>query len=94
MIDRSTYGLHHFQHYDFYKDQQASIGNELIRIALGDADTAYPVRVALHNLGFFTEVVKDLRTHLRSGKIEMLLAYMIGREGIEKLRASVPGIVD
>jgi TIR domain len=94
VIDRSTYGLHHFQHYDFYKEQQASIGNELIRRALGDSDTVYPVRVVLHNLGFFTEIIRDVRTHLRNGKIGTLLAYMIGRDGIEKLRTAVPGIVD
>lgn len=92
VIDRTSYGLHHYQHYEFYSGQKTSIQNEFIRLALDDPSMTYPLKVALHNLGFFSEIIRDIRAKVREGTISTLLAFMLSREAHDKLRTSIPGV--
>jgi hypothetical protein len=94
VADAETGRLYHLQQYDFFSWQSEHAASQVVQDAAASAKIAYAGKVIFHNLEFLSEWMKELRDHLRSGKIERFLTAKLpgGTESMQLLEKAVPEV--
>jgi queuine/archaeosine tRNA-ribosyltransferase len=86
--------LYHLQQYDFFAWQSEEYASPIVKEAVTSEKIGYSGKVVFHNLEFFATWMRQLRDHIRSGKIERFLTDRIpgGADSMELLGRAVPEI--
>jgi queuine/archaeosine tRNA-ribosyltransferase len=94
VADSETGWLYHLQQYDLFAWQSEEYASPLVREAVTSEKIEYSGKVVFHNLDFFATWMRQLREHLRSGKIERFLTDRIpgGADSVELLGRAVPEV--
>lgn len=94
VVDHETGRLYHFHQYDFFAWQTEMSDSRLVQEAARSGQVGYTGKVIFHNLDFFATWMKELREHLRNGKIERFLSVKLpgGTDDMLTLEAKVPEV--
>ncbi len=87
VVDRQSGLLYHHQQFDFFADQsKLQSGSEFVREAMADSSLDYFFRMAIHNLDFYSEWMKELRENMISGSVEAMLQFYLPEYVLEAVR--------
>jgi queuine/archaeosine tRNA-ribosyltransferase len=94
VADSESGRLYHLHQFDFLAWQSEECGSPMVKEAVTSEKIGYSGKVAFHNLEFFSTWMRELREHLRSGKIERFLTDRIpgGADSMELLGKAVPEV--
>jgi hypothetical protein len=94
VADGETKTLHHFQHYELFKWQDALASSPVTRMAAEDHDTKYTARTVFHNLDFYTGWIDELRACLSDEKrfVEFMTA-LLPKKTMGLARQALPGVL-
>ncbi len=78
VVDRQSGLLYHHQQFDFFAPQSKLLsGSELVREATADESLDYFFRMAIHNLDFYSDWMKELRQNTIGGSTEEMLQFYL-----------------
>jgi hypothetical protein len=93
VIDRDTYRLLHFQHYEFFAHQAGSARTAIVREALEDPEIPYGAKVGFHNLEVFAQLEAEIQSGIERNAPQEILIHMFGKTAFDsKLRPALPEI--
>lgn len=77
-VDREANRLNHFQHFDLFTYQIGWADSLLLANLLGDDNIDFNAKAAFHNLDYFTQLGKELRSAAAKGSLEAFVASTLG----------------
>lgn len=77
-VDREANRLNHFQHFDLFTYQIGWADSPLLARLLGDDKIDFNAKAAFHNLDYFTQLGKDLRSAAAKGSFEAFVSNILG----------------
>lgn len=77
-VDREANRLNHFQHFDLFTYQIGWADSPLLASLLGNDNVDFNAKAAFHNLDYFTQLGKDLRSAAAKGGFEAFVSSILG----------------
>jgi hypothetical protein len=77
-VDREANRLNHFQHFDLFTYQIGWADSPLLANLLGNDNIDFNAKAAFHNLDYFTQLGKDIRSAAAKGSFEAFVASILG----------------
>ncbi|WP_161494845.1 toll/interleukin-1 receptor domain-containing protein [Bradyrhizobium canariense] len=94
VADGETKTLHHFQHYEFFRWQDAIALSAVTRKAAVDPEARYSARAVFHNLEFYTRWMEGLRLALQDGKqLVEFMTELLPKKTMTLARQALPGVL-
>jgi len=77
-VDREANRLNHFQHFDLFTYQIGWADSPLLAGLLGNDNIDFNAKAAFHNLDYFAQLGKDLRSAAAKGSFEAFVTSILG----------------
>jgi queuine/archaeosine tRNA-ribosyltransferase len=94
VADHENGRLYHFHQYELFAWQTEMASSPIVQEAARSSQIGYAGKVIFHNLEFFAAWMRELREHIRSGKIERFLSVKLpgGTTDMAMLERAVPEV--
>jgi queuine/archaeosine tRNA-ribosyltransferase len=96
VADKKTGFLFHHQQFDFFRIQTIEKPRyPMIKEILQKDDVSLTLKMALHNLDFFTEWMEELQGRIRTNSISGMISYRASfstQDFVDELKKLMPGL--
>lgn len=90
VVDRRTGHLYHHQQFDFFATQSlVQSGSGLVREAMADESLDYFLRMAIHNLDFYSDWMNELRENMMQGSEKAMLQFYLPYHIFELVQSKI-----